>query len=125
MTVYGYDWHQTTVGRTESAERPLRLNEVVHLAALFQVPVTQFLLPVDMTLQEIDEQIERETKERDEIRERTEKYHATLSAYDAQRDEFEANYKQLADELERANSHLEIMRGLKDILTRGQSEDAG
>lgn len=125
MTIYGYDWHQTTVGRTESAERPLRLNEVVHLAALFKVPVTQFLLPVDMTLQQIEEQIERETKERDEIRDRAERYRGTLAAYDAQADQFRANYKELADELERANSHLEIMRGLKDILTRGQPEEAG
>jgi transcriptional regulator with XRE-family HTH domain len=124
MTAYGYTWHQTTVGRVETAERPLRLNEVVHLAAMFQVPVTQFLLPVDMTLQEIDDAIEEETKARDEIRERAERYRSTLEAYDAQREEFSANYRQLAEELERANSHLEIMRGLREILERGQGEEA-
>jgi uncharacterized protein (DUF3084 family) len=43
MDAYGYDWHQTTVGRIESAQRPLRLNEAVHLAALFEVPAEMLL----------------------------------------------------------------------------------
>ena len=31
MKVYGYNWHQTTVGRVENGKRPLRLNELMHL----------------------------------------------------------------------------------------------
>lgn len=37
MKAYGYDWHQTTVGRIEAAQRPLRLNEAVDLASLYGV----------------------------------------------------------------------------------------
>lgn len=124
MAVYGYDWHQTTVGRTESGERPLRLNEVVHLAALFRVPVTQFLLPVDLTLKQIDKEITWQAKAREEIRERAETYRGTLVSYDAQADEFRKKYKELADELEQATSQLEILRGLREILARGQGAEA-
>jgi transcriptional regulator with XRE-family HTH domain len=45
MAEYGYDWHQTTVGRTETATRPLRLNEAVALAGLFEIPVTRLIAP--------------------------------------------------------------------------------
>ena len=37
MEASGYNWHQTTVGRVENGKRPLRLNELVHLAAMFGV----------------------------------------------------------------------------------------
>jgi membrane protein involved in colicin uptake len=47
MSEYGYDWHQTTVGRVETATRPLRLNEAVALAALFEIPVTQLIAPAE------------------------------------------------------------------------------
>jgi predicted RNase H-like nuclease (RuvC/YqgF family) len=43
MKAYGYDWHQTTVGRIEAAQRPLRLNEAVDLAALFGVSLQMLL----------------------------------------------------------------------------------
>jgi transcriptional regulator with XRE-family HTH domain len=43
MKAYGYDWHQTLVGRIEAAQRPLRLNEAVHLAALFGVALETLL----------------------------------------------------------------------------------
>jgi transcriptional regulator with XRE-family HTH domain len=40
----GYEsWHQTTVARIEAAKRPLRLNEVAALAALYGVSVEQLL----------------------------------------------------------------------------------
>jgi transcriptional regulator with XRE-family HTH domain len=43
MRSYGYQWSQATVTRLESATRPIRLNEVVDLAALFGIPVSLFL----------------------------------------------------------------------------------
>lgn len=43
MKNYGYEWHQTLVGRIEAANRPLRLNEAVDLAALFDVPLERLL----------------------------------------------------------------------------------
>jgi transcriptional regulator with XRE-family HTH domain len=43
MRAYGYQWSQATVTRLEAATRPIRLNELADLAALFGVPVTHFL----------------------------------------------------------------------------------
>jgi transcriptional regulator with XRE-family HTH domain len=43
MKAFGYTWLQSTIGKIEAAQRPLRLNEVADLAAMFGVPVTQFL----------------------------------------------------------------------------------
>ena len=43
MRAYGYRWSQATVTRLESASRPIRLNELADLAALYGVPVAQLL----------------------------------------------------------------------------------
>jgi transcriptional regulator with XRE-family HTH domain len=43
MRAYGYRWSQSTVTRLEAATRPIRLNELADLAALFGIPVTYFL----------------------------------------------------------------------------------
>ena len=43
MQAYGYQWSQATVARLEAATRPIRLNELPDLAALFGIPVRQFL----------------------------------------------------------------------------------
>jgi transcriptional regulator with XRE-family HTH domain len=45
MRAYGYQWSQATVTRLEAATRPIRLNELAALAALYGVPVAQFLEP--------------------------------------------------------------------------------
>lgn len=37
MHVYGFDWHQTQVGRSESATRPIRVNEAVALAEVLRI----------------------------------------------------------------------------------------
>jgi transcriptional regulator with XRE-family HTH domain len=43
LRAYGHDWSQATVTRLESASRPIRLNELSDLAALYGVEITQFL----------------------------------------------------------------------------------
>jgi transcriptional regulator with XRE-family HTH domain len=43
MGAYGYQWSQATVTRLEAATRPIRLNELTDLAALYGVPVAQLL----------------------------------------------------------------------------------
>jgi transcriptional regulator with XRE-family HTH domain len=45
MKAFGYDWQQATVARIEAASRPLRLNELLDLAALYNVPLTDLLAP--------------------------------------------------------------------------------
>jgi transcriptional regulator with XRE-family HTH domain len=43
MRAYGYDWSQAIVTRLEAATRPTRLNELVDLALLFEVPAMELL----------------------------------------------------------------------------------
>ncbi len=50
MKAYGYDWHQVMIGRIEAAQRPLRLNEAVDLAALFGVSLDLLLTSVQRDL---------------------------------------------------------------------------
>jgi hypothetical protein len=58
MSAYGYDWHQTTVGRVEAAQRPLRLNEAAAMAALFEVPIDRLMWTNrDLTPEEIDAEL--------------------------------------------------------------------
>lgn len=45
MAAFGIEWHQTTVGRTETADRPLRLNEAFALAALFGIGLASLTAP--------------------------------------------------------------------------------
>jgi transcriptional regulator with XRE-family HTH domain len=35
LAEYGHSWHQTTVGKTEDAKRPIRLEEAVDLCAIY------------------------------------------------------------------------------------------
>jgi transcriptional regulator with XRE-family HTH domain len=45
MNALGHSWHQTTAVKTESAGRPLRLNEVTDLAGILGVEVSYLLTP--------------------------------------------------------------------------------
>ena len=45
MRAYGYRWSQATVTRLETASRPIRVNELLDLAMLFDVRVWDFLSP--------------------------------------------------------------------------------
>jgi transcriptional regulator with XRE-family HTH domain len=59
MSATGHsNWHQTTVGKTELATRPLRLNEAVALAGLFEVPVTQLIAPITLKAEEIQAELD-------------------------------------------------------------------
>lgn len=43
LAAQGLDWHQTTVAKTESAERAIRYNEIVVLAEALGVPTEELL----------------------------------------------------------------------------------
>jgi transcriptional regulator with XRE-family HTH domain len=45
MKALGYNWLQTTVAKTEAAERPLRLNEATDLAGVLGVETSYLLTP--------------------------------------------------------------------------------
>jgi transcriptional regulator with XRE-family HTH domain len=46
MRSLGYTWLQTTVAKTEAAERPIRVNELTDLARVLGVSVSDLLNPV-------------------------------------------------------------------------------
>jgi len=43
MKAFGYSWRQSTIGKIETDARPVSLNELADFAAMYSVPVTQFL----------------------------------------------------------------------------------
>lgn len=57
MTAYGYDFHQTTIAKIESAQRPLRVRELADFAALYGVEVQDLVYPPTRSLPEIDQEI--------------------------------------------------------------------
>jgi multidrug resistance efflux pump len=57
MRAYGYEsWHQSTVGRIETGQRPLRVNELTDLATLFGVSVADLTIP-KISLEEAEAEI--------------------------------------------------------------------
>jgi transcriptional regulator with XRE-family HTH domain len=60
MRALGYGWLQTTVTKTEAADRPIRLNEAVSLAALLELGVDDVLMSVQEGDPDRLRQIERE-----------------------------------------------------------------
>lgn len=45
MRANGHDWHHATVQRTESAQRPVRLNETVTIVQLLDAPLALLVRP--------------------------------------------------------------------------------
>lgn len=57
MKAYGYDFHQTMIAKIEAAQRPLRVRELAHFAALYGVEVQQLIHPPTGSLSEIEQKI--------------------------------------------------------------------
>ena len=117
MSASGHaNWHQTTVGKTELATRPLRLNEAVTLAGLFEVPVTQLVAPITLKAEEIQAEL-------DTVEERwaklQEEYRAAQAAQEmATEAAAQAAHAAAAaaNELGRFRARLDYLAGLRAIL---------
>lgn len=117
MSASGHaNWHQTTVGKTELATRPLRLNEAVTLAGLFEVPVTQLVAPITLKAEEIQAEL-------DTVEERwaklQEEYRAAQAAQEmATETAARAAHAAAAaaNELGRFRARLDYLAGLRAIL---------
>ena len=114
MGARGFTWHQTTVGRTERAQRPLRLNEAVALAALFGVPLHSLLSPTAMRAAEIDQEIARSETEQKMFEERYVAAGKELEKLEGPHIAAKLKVARLEQELERIRSHLETLRLLRD-----------
>jgi transcriptional regulator with XRE-family HTH domain len=123
MSAAGHsNWHQTTVGKTELATRPLRLNEAVALAGLFSVPVTQLIAPI--TLKPEDVQAELDTLE-----ERWAKVQEQYRHAQAERDvahtaaaQADQTAAAAANELGRFRARLDYLTALRTVIA-GQPID--
>lgn len=119
MAAFGYDWHQTTVGRIEAAQRPLRLNEAVSLAALFDVPLTQLLVSPTMGIDDIDGEIEQTEEKLAASLEQLEVERARLDEVNARMADVRGDYDKVAREIGWAQSHLQVLYRLRDMI-RGE-----
>ena len=112
MKAFGYDWHQTLIGRIEAAQRPLRLNEAADLASLFEVPLealtfmTHYRLP-----EEVDAEIETLRRaydaaalewstRKDDLHARRVKLEAEMEAVRRESDRLEGAVRTLASRIE-------------------------
>jgi transcriptional regulator with XRE-family HTH domain len=117
MSAAGFaSWHQSTVGRTETGDRPLRLNEAVALSELFGVSLTRLLTPVEMTLEQVGQAIAETETVRDKL---TGQLHAALSDFHEAQDR--AHHHEL--QLGRINARLDSLQRVQQSLT-GPEVDA-
>lgn len=55
MREQGFDWHHTTVQRTEQAKRPIRLAEASSVAALLETDLGYLIAPISEPVEEVPE----------------------------------------------------------------------
>lgn len=125
MAAYGYDsWHQTTVGRIEAAQRPLRLNEAVALTGLFGVPLYQLVAPLLTGPEEIDAEIGRLEAERVKVAQDAETSDEARSVAMAIYHETEAAHQEHARALEAIDARLSTLQAIRDALANPAADPA-
>jgi hypothetical protein len=125
MAAYGYtSWHQTTVGKTEAGKRPLRLNELISLAALFNVSPTVLLIP-ERDLADIAAEIRRTEQAQAQAASQAADAKSELDAATAHRSGAEQRHQRAERELERVETDLAALRSLEDILRRQPGQETG
>lgn len=123
MEASGYHWHQTTVGRIESGKRPLRLNELVQLAAMFGVSPIRLIVP-NVTPDRLSDDIKAVEDARSDIVGRLEEARDQLENASTRRSGAQETYQRLLHDLEQLDLRIAALRGLEDILAnQGEDED--
>jgi transcriptional regulator with XRE-family HTH domain len=116
MSAAGHsNWHQTTVGKTELATRPLRLNEAVALAGLFSVPVTQLIAPITLKPEEIQSELDTIEERWAELQEQYRAAEAARAVAHTAAAEAEKAAAAAANELGRFRARLEYLNGLRSM----------
>jgi transcriptional regulator with XRE-family HTH domain len=123
MEASGYNWHQTTVGRIESGKRPLRLNELVHLAAMFGVSPIRLIVP-NVTPDRLSDDIKAVEDARSDIVGRLEEARDQLEDASTSRSGVEETYQRLLQDIQQLDMRIAALRGLQDILAKQGEEDA-
>ncbi len=117
MSAAGHsNWHQTTVGKTELATRPLRLNEAIALAGLFGIPVTQLIAPITLKAEDVQAEL-------DTLEERWAKVQEQYRHAQAERDVAHTAAAQAdqaaaaaANELGRFRARLDYLNSLRTVI---------
>jgi hypothetical protein len=123
MSASGHaNWHQTTVGKTEAAARPLRLNEAVTLAALFDVPVTQLVAPITLNAEDIEAEIRAEGERWEKVVAENQAAQAGLDEATARAHAAQQALAKTAAEAGRVRARLDYLLGVRAIL-EGKSLD--
>jgi len=123
MEVYGYNWHQTTVGRVENGKRPLRLNELVHLAAMFGASPIRLIVP-NVAPDRLSDDIKAVEDARSDIVGRLDEARDQLEDASTSRTGTGGTYQRLLRDLEQLDLRIAALRGLEDILAKQGEEDA-
>lgn len=109
MKPFGYTWRQSTVGKIEAAQRPLRIDELVDLAVLFEVPAAQFLEVIGPGFEWDDpEAVEHEI----------EKLTMDRMALQAERDHMAAEAAMLTERTAMLTAEVARIDGRLDVLAR-------
>lgn len=119
MTASGYDWHQTTVGRTESATRPLRVNEAVVLAAIFEVPITQLLIPATMKLSDVDQEIADTEEALARVAKLAAEFEPNVEQISAIHLKVTEAYRKLTNATEKLEDRLKLLREIQRVIKIG------
>jgi len=119
MTASGYDWHQTTVGRTESAARPLRVNEAVVLAAIFEVPITQLLVPAAMKLSDVEGEIKETEEALAEVKKMVGEFQLKVEQLSAIQHQAAEMYRKMTSATEGLEGRLKLLREIQRIIKAG------
>lgn len=117
MEAYGYHWQPATVGRIERGKRPLRLNELVHLAAMFGVSPIRVIVP-NVPPDRLSDDIEAIEDARSDILGRLEEARDQMARVPARRSGTEETYRRLLQDLEQLDMRIAALRGLEDILAQ-------
>jgi len=123
MSASGHaNWHQTTVGKTEAAARPLRLNEAVTLAALFDIPVTQLVAPITLNAADIEGEIRAEGERWEKVVAENQAAQTALEEAAVRTRAAQGDLARTAAEAGRVRARLDYLLGVRAIL-EGKSLD--
>lgn len=115
MRQVGHSWRQTTVAKTEAAERPLRVNELVDLSGALRVPLTDLLESDPLGVAEMRTVGELIDAQADESRAARALKDAEFAAQEAQH-----RYREARDRSQLVNEEFERIRS--ERIASGQAE---
>jgi transcriptional regulator with XRE-family HTH domain len=119
MKAYGYDFHQTTIAKVEAAQRPLRVRELAHFAALFGVPVNQLFYRLEHggSLGAIEQEIAALTAQIPDARAHAEQCSHAVHAAQADVADHQHVYNSAANDLAVMLGRMDFLRHERDKLT--------